>query len=182
MIARLHRFALRCFARLPRSVRRRMVRHITPNYTVGAICVIERADGAVLLVRQAYRERWGVPGGLLNRGEDAHAGALREVREEVGIDVELLGEPAVVVEPAPQRIDIVFRARPVGEVPVEATPTSPEIVDARWFAPDDLPELQHETSAALVALARSSRSPQARSLGEVVDPARALHVVREQTG
>jgi 8-oxo-dGTP pyrophosphatase MutT (NUDIX family) len=182
MIARLHRFALRCFARLPRSVRRRMVRHITPNYTVGAICVIERADGAVLLVRQAYRERWGVPGGLLNRGEDAPAGARREVREEVGIDVELLGEPAVVVEPAPQRIDIVFRARPVGEVPVEATPTSPEIVEARWFAPDDLPELQHETSAALVALARSSRSPQARSLGEVVDPARALHVVREQTG
>jgi len=94
----------------------------------------------------------------------------------------VLGEPAVVVEPAPQRIDIIFRARPVGEVTAEATPTSAEIVEARWFAPDELPELQHETSAALVALARSSRSPQARALGAVVDPAQALHVVREQAG
>lgn len=146
------------------------MRGFTPNYTVGAVCFIEREDGAVLLVRQAYRDRWGLPGGLLNRGEDAVHGVRREVREEVGLAIELLGEPAVVVEPKPQRIDIVFRGRPAGDAPAEAVPTSPEIEEARWFGPEELPELQHETAQALIVLARSSSAPQAR----------ALKVVRER--
>ena len=182
MTARLHRYALLFFRRLPRAVRRWFVRLITPNFTVGAVCVIERPDGAVLLVRQAYRDRWGGPGGLMNRRETAPDGARREVREEVGIEVELLGEPAVVVEPKLQRIDLVFRARPIGDTAGDAKPTSPEIVESRWFAPDELPELQAETATALVTLARSARSPQARALGAVVDPGRALHIVHEQAG
>ena len=42
----------------------------------------------------------------------------------------------------------------------------PEIVDAQWFLPDDLPELQFETSNALVTLARSAAAPQARPLDQ----------------
>ena len=33
-----------------------------PNYTVGAMCIVERDDGAILFVRHSYRRRWGVPG------------------------------------------------------------------------------------------------------------------------
>ena len=33
--------------------------------------------GDVLLVRQAYRSRWGVPGGLLQRGEAPARAAVR---------------------------------------------------------------------------------------------------------
>ena len=82
-----------------------MVRRITPSFTVGAACIIERDDGAVLLVRQVYRRGWGMPGGLARRKE-----------------------------------------------PDAATPTSPEIAEVRWFAPDELPDLQHETTGALDAL------------------------------
>ena len=150
-----HRLLLRAFQTFPRSMRRVIVRVVSPSYTVGAICVIERPDGHVLLVRQAYRKRWGIPGGLLKRGEDPAVGARREVFEEVGIAVELIGPPAVVVDADPQRVDIVFAARPsslseIGEV----RPVSAEIVEARWFAPDELPELQFETAEAMVALAR----------------------------
>ena len=67
--ARTYRLALRVFRLFPRSVRRITVRTVSPSYTVGAICVIERPDGAILLVRQAYRKKWGIPGGLLKRGE-----------------------------------------------------------------------------------------------------------------
>src|SRR5690606_9648623 len=95
---------------------RRIVRAVSPSFTVGAMCFIERPDGALLLVRHSYRDRWGVPGGLLQRGEDVEEGARREVREEVGLEVELLGEPAVVVDAAPQRVDVVFRARPAIDV------------------------------------------------------------------
>lgn len=152
---RLHLAALRVFRMFPRSVRRVSVRTVSPSYTVGAICVIERPDGAILLVRQAYRKKWGIPGGLLKRGEAPEVGARREVFEEVGIAVELVGPPAVVVDADPQRVDVVFQARPVALSEIsEARPTSPEIVEVKWFAPDDLPELQFETAEAMVALAR----------------------------
>lgn len=154
--SRVHRLALRVFGRLPVRVRRVVVRAASPSYTVGAMCIIERDDGAMLFVRQSYRRRWGVPGGLLQRGEGPSDGARREVLEEVGLEIDLLGEPAVVVAPDPQRVDIVFRARATGPVDDEIVPRSPEIVAARWFAPDDLPELQAETVTALVALARAT--------------------------
>ena len=155
MIRRLHLFALRVFRRLPVWARRRVVRTLAPSFTVGAICLIERPDGALLLVRQSYRNRWGVPGGLVKRGEGPADAARREVLEEVGLEIELLGEPSVVVDPVPRRVDVVYRARPVHGAGDEVTPTSPEITEARWFAPDQLPELQAETSAAIVALVRS---------------------------
>ena len=147
MRAQLHTLVLKGFRRLPRKARRLVVRFGTPNYSVGAICLIER-DNELLLVRQAYRSHWGAPGGLLKWGEEALAGMRREVVEEIGIDVEVMGEPTVVVAPDPQRVDIVFRARPsVGAA--EPHPRSPEIIDVRWFPLDDLPELQEELAAAL---------------------------------
>ena len=87
--------------------------------------------------------------------------------EEIGLPVELLGEPVVVVDAVPQRVDIVFRGRPVNLAALEEVrPRSPEIEEVRWFPADALPELQFETANALVALARSSRSPQSASLIE----------------
>jgi ADP-ribose pyrophosphatase YjhB (NUDIX family) len=145
------------FRRLPPFARRRIVRAITPSFTVGAICLIERYDGKVLLVRQVYRNAWGVPGGLSKRGEDIAECARREVLEEVGIAVDLIGEPAVVVDARPQRVDVVYRARPSAGADLgEVAPRSPEISDVRWFALDELPELQHEAVSALAALTRAS--------------------------
>lgn len=165
--ARLHEAALALYRRLPVVARRQVVRAISPGFTVGAVCFIERGDGAILLVRLSYRDRWGVPGGLLKRGEAPEDAARREVREEVGLEVELVGEPAVVVASEPRRVDVIFRGRPApGQDPAAAGPRSPEILEATWFPPDQLPQLQHETSGALVALARSSRAPQSIPLPE----------------
>jgi 8-oxo-dGTP diphosphatase len=156
----VHRFLLQLFRQAPPLLRRWIVRLIAPSFTVGAICHIERADGSVLLVRQIYRNSWGVPGGLLQRGEAPADAARREVLEEVGVRIELMGEPAVVVDADPQRIDLVFRARPVDEPEADrARPCSPEIAEARWFPGDRFPDLQFETSQALVALARNSVRP-----------------------
>ena len=160
MLHQIHLLLLRVYRRLPVLPRRWIVRVLAPTYTVGAICFIERANGDLLLVRHAYRQRWGVPGGLLQRGEEPADAARREVMEEVGLAIELLGEPAVVVDAIPQRIDLVFRARPVVEAEADAAaPGSPEITEVRWFARDHLPELQFEAADALVALARASTAP-----------------------
>jgi ADP-ribose pyrophosphatase YjhB (NUDIX family) len=160
VLGRAHSFALEVFRRLPVRARRRVVRSIAPAYTVGAICVIERADGALLLVRLSYRNSWGLPGGLLKRGETPQDAVRREVREESTLEVELLGDPAVVVDAPAQRVDVIFRARPAAGVEADsATAASPEIVELGWFLPEDLPDLQFETSGALMALARRTVTP-----------------------
>lgn len=152
----LHVLLLRVFGRLPVQLRRMVVRAITPAFTVGATCVIERDDGAILLVRQVYRARWGLPGGLLERREAPVDAVVREVEEEVGLHVQVLGEPAVVVDAVARRVDVVYRAKPVGPQPDELVPRSPEISEVRWHQPDALPELQEEAAGAVIALARST--------------------------
>ena len=141
------------YGHLPQAVRRWIVRRVAPSFTVGGLCVIERADGRVLLVRHGYRPKWGLPGGFLKRGEAPADGARREVVEEVGLRVELLGEPAVVVSPRWRRVDVVFLAR-AGDDADEVRAVSAEIQEVRWFARDSLPELQEEAAEAMIALAR----------------------------
>jgi 8-oxo-dGTP pyrophosphatase MutT (NUDIX family) len=136
-------------------VRRLLVRAIGPKYSAGAICVVERSDGRILLIRQIYRNEWGLPGGLLQRKEEPVDAVQREVLEETGLPIELDELPATVLDPIKQRIDLVFRARPApGTDAWAARPESPEIERLDWFAVDDLPELQEEAAGAMEALRR----------------------------
>ena len=153
------RLALAVFARLPVQARRRVVRAVSPTFTAGSIVVIERADGAMLLIRQSYRNGWGLPGGLLGKGESPADAARREVGEEVGLTIELAGPAKLVMDIAPRRMDFVFRATVVGDPPETVSPTSPELVDAQWFGRDALPRLQQETRTALAALERHDVMP-----------------------
>lgn len=153
----MERGALGGLRLLPTFLRRWLVRLVAPSYTVGGLCVIERADGRILLVGHAYRPGWGLPGGFLKRGEAPADGAQREVREEVGLEVDLLGEPTVVVAPQWRRVDVVFAAQPAPNVDPDAVrSTSAEIDDVGWFPRDALPALQEEATEALAALARSA--------------------------
>ena len=140
----------RLWGHVPGWLRRRVVRLLSPSFTVGAICLVRR-DDQVLLVRHSYRDAWGVPGGLLKRHEEPTDAAVRETREEIGLDIELTGEAAVVTLVELQQIDHVFVAR-CSDVHAVPTPCSPEILDVRWFPIGALPPVQRETRAALEAL------------------------------
>jgi 8-oxo-dGTP diphosphatase len=147
---------LRIFGRLPRRLRRVLVRLGSPKYTVGAICIIQREDGALLLVQHTYWRSWGTAGGLAKRRERPEVAALRETLEEVNLEIELVGEPAVVVDPVPHRVDVVFLARPAQDADLDVVrPSSPEIAEVGWFPLDRLPDMQPETVTALRALERS---------------------------
>lgn len=60
---------------------------------VGVGVAIYNAQGQVLLVQRGRPPRqgtWGLPGGLIDIGESLHAAALREVKEELDIDVDVV--------------------------------------------------------------------------------------------
>lgn len=158
LASRVRRVGLRVFARLPGRARSRLVRWGAPSFQVGAMCYIERADGAVLLVRDRYRAGWGLPGGLVKRGEHPIEAARREAREEVGLDLAVAVHAVVVVEPRVRRVDVVYRAS-VQDPEAEPRPTSDEIVEVGWFPAEALPELQKEAATAIVELGRDAVPP-----------------------
>ena len=159
MNRRLHRSLLAVFGRMPRRMRVATIHALAPSFTVGTLCVIEH-EGGVLLVRHTYRARWGIPGGLLARSEHPEDAARREVREEVGIAITLLGPPEAVVEPRTRRVDLIFRATLAPGVDRGAAhPVSPEISEVRWYPRNELPPLQVESAGAFMALGRRVMPP-----------------------
>lgn len=99
----------------------------------------------VLLVKQfAHRDSWGIPKGHVHEGESIEDCALREVREEAGVDV-LLGErlPDVYAHYGNEKKTVVsYVATLKDHASVERCdhPDS-EVAEVRWFDVDNLPKI-----------------------------------------
>lgn len=102
-------------------------------------CVLIEDQGRVLLARRSEGRpeagRWNLPGGFVDRGEMVEAAAEREVREEVGLDVELGGLVGVFSYPDDPVVAIVYAAR------LRAGRLFPgaETDQVAWFKPDLIP-------------------------------------------
>ena len=57
---------------------------------VGVLAIVRRGNQLLLAQRSkgSYKGRWGFPGGHLERGETVIAAALRELREETGVEAD----------------------------------------------------------------------------------------------
>jgi ADP-ribose pyrophosphatase YjhB (NUDIX family) len=149
-------FAIGVYRLLPEKFSDWLARFVAPSFAVGTSPFVSRADGRLLLVRHSYKDGWSTPGGFVDRKEPAGAGAIREAWEETGLRIELVGEPAVVVDEVGRHVEYVIRAVPAdGADPDAVTPSSPEIVEVAWFDPGDLPALHQHTARALAALVRA---------------------------
>ena len=112
---------------------------------VGVI-VVDPA-GRILLERRSDNGWWGLPGGAIEAGESVRQAALREVREETGLEIRITGLLGVYSEPAGRivrypdngdvahLVDITLTAEIVsGELKL-----SPESLDLKFFSRDSLP-------------------------------------------
>lgn len=118
---------------------------------------MEREDGRWLFVRPAYRRKWALPGGLLERNESPEPAIHRELREELDLIVVLEPNPWVLIDPTLRRLDVVWRARPAPGVDPDAIGVETyELVGAGWYDPDDPPELEDE-AMDIMALRRRHR-------------------------
>jgi 8-oxo-dGTP diphosphatase len=95
-------------------------------------------DGRVLLFEHVFwtAARWGLPGGGIEKGEDAASAILREVREECGLEIEIVRR----LDTGPSTRSTYFICRAPG-IPEAVVPPrlSFEILSAEWFPPDRLP-------------------------------------------
>ena len=105
--------------------------------SIGATVVIVR-EGQVLMTKREDYEVWCLPGGHSDPDESLAATAIREAKEEVGLDVELTRFVGVYSRlGAEKSIHLsVFMARPVAGIP---TPQVDEVLDIRYFDPARLP-------------------------------------------
>jgi 8-oxo-dGTP diphosphatase len=56
-----------------------------PKKRISAGVMLWNGNNELLLVKPNYRDRWNLPGGVVDEGEAPKQGAIREVEEELGI-------------------------------------------------------------------------------------------------
>ncbi|MFH1091931.1 MAG: NUDIX domain-containing protein [Pseudomonadota bacterium] len=112
-----------------------LVIHLDPKVAVAGLLT---RDGAVLLLKRAREPRkgfWCLPGGYVDRGETLEAGLTREVIEETGFSVEVKDLIGLYSYPDYPVVVAIYKAAILGG----NLPPGPELLEARWFKPDELP-------------------------------------------
>jgi 8-oxo-dGTP diphosphatase len=94
-----------------------------------------RSEDSILLVKEAYGGHfWTLPGGIVEPGETFAEAAVREVREETGLEVRVQG--MVFLRNRPDQILIVFALEACGGRLLESVPG--EIESVKWFDLDSV--------------------------------------------
>ena len=118
-----------------------------PEATVGALIVNDK--GEILLVRSyKWGDKYTVPGGHIELGEKSQAAIKREVKEEVGLDVEpvrlLLVQEAIFPSEYVKHEHFIFMDYLCKSKSFAVTPDKDEIQDYVWTPPDQALQLELE--------------------------------------
>jgi len=107
-----------------------------PKVAVGTI--IRNDDNHIVLVRRAIQPgygKWVFPGGFVDRGEAVLSAAVREAREEAGVDIRIDRLLNVYSYPGLAPVIIVYLATVTGGV----LACDDEGLEVRFFAPQEIP-------------------------------------------
>ena len=133
-----------------------------PSVTVDVVLFTYRNDDLqVLLIRRKkwpYQDYWAIPGGFIQMGESLEQSALRELREETGVDdvhleqLYTFGDPDR--DPRTRVISVAYFAL-VGADQARHLQGGDDAAEARWWPMADLPALAFDHDRILqVALQR----------------------------
>jgi len=124
------------------------------SWRIGAAGAVVH-QGRVLLVRHTYGEkqgRWALPGGLARPQERVDQTVIRELREETGLEVEIVDLIGLRTRSSDEEgaLFLLFRVRPLSG---EAAVRSQELDRIGWFS---LPEIEAMDDQALLLVARNA--------------------------
>ncbi|MEU6410645.1 NUDIX domain-containing protein [Microbispora sp. NPDC046933] len=132
------------------SVQWRLLWLSQAKFMVGVTGIVRDGDGRVLLLRHRLwpeGRQWGLPTGCAIKGETFQDTVVREVREETGLQVRV-GELVQLKSGYRLRVEVAYEAEFAGGT-MKIDPR--EILEARWFTPDDLPEGTLESHRLLIS-------------------------------
>jgi 8-oxo-dGTP diphosphatase len=116
-----------------------------------SLVVVTFAD-AVLLMFNAWRSQWELPGGMLEPGETPRQAAIRELAEETGIHTGDLSFAAIVefelTQPNRHEYGAVYRTQPRREPRLVV---NQEALAFRWWKPDSPPDAAQSPEDTLIA-------------------------------
>ncbi len=127
------------------------------NTAGAAVSVVVQARQLLLIKRgiQPYKGSWGFPGGFQEYGESLEQTAVRETREETGVEVELLrllGLHYTTDDPRKRVNTAIYLARPLQEDVAVSLIPSDDASEAGFFSIDALPEsIAFEHSRAVLS-------------------------------
>jgi ADP-ribose pyrophosphatase YjhB (NUDIX family) len=100
----------------------------------GANVLVTDDESRILVVKPTYSREWMLPGGRVERGETPHDAAIRETREETGIEVAL--ERLLLVDARHARdTSFIFAGLATGG---ELEPQLGEIAEVGWLSRDEI--------------------------------------------
>jgi len=134
------------------------VMYLNPKVAAGA--VVEHQGGIVLLRREIDPRAgfWVHPGGFVDRGETLEQAAIRETREEVGLDVEIQGLLGAFSFHDSEVVVVTYAARAISGEPT----VGDESLEVRTFDPQRLPWDELAFPSTRLALKEYLRTMDAR--------------------
>ncbi len=117
-----------------------MAREPIPTHAFSLVLV--KSGRRFLLVHEKKHGGWYLPAGRVEPGETFQHAALRETKEEAGIDVVLEGVLKIEQRPGPSflRLRVFFLARPADDAPPK-TVADEHTLEAGWYSLDEAKKL-----------------------------------------
>ena len=118
-----------------------------PHPAVSTDCVIFGFDGSelqVLLIERGiepFKGKWAFPGGFLNMDETAGEGAMRELKEETGLENAYIEQFNTYSEPGRDPRERVITIAHYALVRIQEVKGGDDAAKAQWFPIDEVPQL-----------------------------------------
>lgn len=110
-----------------------------------SVCIQE--EDRFLIVQEGHPKAyglWNLPGGHLDENENLLEGAMREAKEETGLEIEMTGVLSIQrnIKSDTNIVRIVFNAKKIGgEIAFDKN----EILETRWVTPDEVERMDTNT-------------------------------------
>ncbi|WLR42565.1 NUDIX hydrolase [Bacillus carboniphilus] len=102
--------------------------HQVPKHIVSASTIVLNEEKDILLIKGPKRG-WEMPGGQVEEGESLKEAAIREAKEETGIDIEVIKFCGVFQNVRSSICNTLFLAKPIGGKPT----TSEESLEVGFY-------------------------------------------------